>query len=218
MPSPLAGLTDRILCGDAKSILKTFPANSIDSIVTSPPYWQQRDYGVSGQLGGEAIFTEYVDNLCGVFDEVKRVLKPTGTCWVNLGDTYTTKQRRNGMPTKCLLQLPSRFALAMTARGWTLRNEIIWHKSNCMPESAKDRFTTDFEKLYFFTKSNRYYFRQQFEAFRSKDGVARRLPAPAARRSNATARRGLRLSIRRRRRQQASNEYLSVAETSDAFG
>ena len=177
MPSPLlAGFTDRILGGDARSILTTFPANSIDCIVTSPPYWQQRDYGVSGQLGHEAMFTDYVDNLCGVFDEIKRVLKPTGTAWVNLGDTYTTKQRRNGMPTKCLLQLPSRFALEMTARGWTLRNEIIWHKPNCMPESAKDRFTTDFEKLYFFTKSPRYYFRQQLEAFRSKDGLKRRLP------------------------------------------
>lgn len=176
MPLPLAGLTDRILCGDAIYILKTFPKDSVDCVVTSPPYWQQRDYGVSGQLGSEATFDEYIHNLCAVLDEVKRVLKPCGTAWVNLGDTYTTKQRRNGMPTKCLLQLPSRFALAMIHRGWTLRNEIIWHKPNCMPEGVKDRFTVDFEKLFFFVKASRYRFRQQFEPFRSKDGVKRPLP------------------------------------------
>lgn len=167
---------NRIIYGDAQQTLQGLSNNSIDCVVTSPPYWQQRDYGVPGQLGSEATFDEYIDNLCRVFDEVKRVLKPAGTCWVNLGDTYTTKQRRNGMPTKCLLQLPSRFALSMIHRGWTLRNEIIWHKPNCMPEGVKDRFTVDFEKLFFFVKAPRYRFRQQFEPFRSKDGLKRRLP------------------------------------------
>jgi site-specific DNA-methyltransferase (adenine-specific) len=114
--------------------------------------------------------------------EVKRVLKTSGSCWVNLGDTYNgnkkgktdnkvsnyLKDSSNGinktkgdLPDKCLLQIPSRFAIEMTNRGWVLRNEIIWYKPNCMPSSAKDRFTVDFEKLFFFVKSKKYYFDQQ---------------------------------------------------------
>ena len=120
-----------------------------------------------------------------MFDEVWRVLKPKGTCWVNLGDTYGTqsggmregKVHRNTsfegqlhQPKsihKCLLQIPSRFALAMVDNGWILRNEIIWFKRNAMPCSVKDRFTVDFEKLYFFTKNTRYYFTQQREPLSS---------------------------------------------------
>ena len=84
------------------------------------------------------------------------MLKDTGTCWVNLGDAYARPHpSRSG---KCLLLLPSRFAVEMINRGWTLQNEIIWHKPNCMPESVRDRFTVDFEKLFFFVKSHRYYF------------------------------------------------------------
>ncbi|HZS45834.1 MAG TPA: site-specific DNA-methyltransferase [Blastocatellia bacterium] len=154
-------------------------------MVTSPPYWRLRDYGVAGQLGLEPTFEEYIENLCKVFDEIRRVLKPSGTCWVNLGDTYASGRNRNknfspryghasgarkreairpsattSLPPKCLLQLPSRFALEMTARGWILRNEIIWHKPNALPASVRDRFTVDFEKLLFFVKGKRYYFDQ----------------------------------------------------------
>lgn len=153
-----------------------------------------------GQLGLEPSPQLYIKHLVGIFDEVKRVLKPSGTCWVNLGDSYAGswgnygaregKQRpvleehfdRPGVPSddiipptincgiapKCLVQIPSRFALAMTDNGWLLRNEIIWHKPNCMPSSVKDRFTVDFEKLFFFTKSKRYYFEPQLEPIKDE--------------------------------------------------
>jgi DNA modification methylase len=183
----IAKYLNRIVCGDALSILKKLPSESIDCVVTSPPYWSLRDYGVKGQIGLEDSFAQYLINLLAIFSEVRRVLKAEGTCWVNLGDTYTTRNSRQGtyqpalslnankarsflrppapmrLPPKCLLQLPSRFALEMTSLGWTLRNEIIWHKPNCLPSSARDRFTVDFEKLFFFVKNRRYYFQQQFE-------------------------------------------------------
>jgi site-specific DNA-methyltransferase (adenine-specific) len=168
MPLVLSQCVNRILCGDALSILKKLPAESIDCVVTSPPYWSLRDYGVPGQLGLEASVDQYLIKLLAVLDEVRRVLKPQGTCWVNLGDVYSTRSSKKGgkHPSKCLLQIPSRFALGMTDRGWILRNEIIWHKPNCMPQSVKDRFTVDFEKLFFFVKSRYYYFSQQFEPLR----------------------------------------------------
>ena len=183
---------NKIYCGDALEVLKTFPDECIDMAITSPPYWALRDYGVKGQLGLEPTFKEYITKLCDIFDEVKRVLKKEGTCWVNLGDTYggswqdsgsraggqrekKTKSFKRGdspsrgippsanAPSKCLLQIPSRFAIEMTNRGWILRNEVIWYKPNVMPSSAKDRFTVDFEKLFFFTKSKKYYFEQQLD-------------------------------------------------------
>jgi site-specific DNA-methyltransferase (adenine-specific) len=137
---------------------------------------------IDEQLGLETNFNDYINRLCDIFDEVKRVLTKDGTCWVNLGDTYSntgasgspTKwktvpdevfktKRELGVVEKSLLQIPSRFAIEMTNRGWILRNELIWHKPSCMPSSAKDRFTVDFEKIFFFTKSKKYYFKQQFE-------------------------------------------------------
>jgi site-specific DNA-methyltransferase (adenine-specific) len=156
-----------------------------------------RDYGHEEQLGSEAHFKDFVNNLCNVFDEVKRVLKPTGTCFINLGDTYggsgsgTTKnadtskyvenskqvyvlpngtskasQFRGTTLNKSLCMIPERFAIEMIDRGWTLRNQIIWHKPNQMPSSAKDRFTVDFEKVFFFVKQpTEYYFEQQLEPY-----------------------------------------------------
>jgi DNA modification methylase len=181
LPQSIDQFINQILCGDACRVLRQFPDESIDCIVTSPPYWALRDYGVKGQLGLEPSFHEYILKLCDIFDEVKRVLKPTGTCWVNLGDTYyanhgsgneglinaeVTKQllsirnrtRRRELPEKCLCQIPSRFAIEMVNRGWILRNEIIWHKTNSMPGSAKDRFTVNFEKIFFFVKDEQYWF------------------------------------------------------------
>ena len=141
-----------------------------------------------GQLGLEPSPYEYIEHLITIFDEVKRVLKPTGACWVNIGDTYgvvsgsgfcdcnisgsnaiyeAVQVRKSpssyGFKSKSLVQIPSRFAIAMTDRGWILRNEIIWHKPSCMPSSVKDRFTVDFEKFYFFVKEPKYYFKQQKE-------------------------------------------------------
>jgi DNA modification methylase len=181
---------NKIICGEALSTLKTLPEESVDCIVTSPPYWALRDYGVEGQLGLETTFQEYITKLCDIFDEVKRVLKNTGTCWVNMGDTYISKgesrhagytdpKYTNGrigrmseanalpqsIPEKCLAQIPSRFAIEMTNRGWILRNEIIWYKPNCMPSSVKDRFTVDFEKVFFFVKNKKYWFEQQLDEY-----------------------------------------------------
>jgi DNA modification methylase len=196
---------NKILCGDAYDILKRLPDESIDCVVTSPPYWALRDYGVHEQLGLEPTFPEYLSKLCDVFNEVRRVLKDTGTCWVNMGDTYggsatNVKYRRRsrgklsllstdlhylpevghvrGCYDKCLLQIPARFAVDMINRGWTLRNEIIWYKPNCMPSSAKDRFTVDFEKIFFFVKNRKYYFRQQFEELRDRARLMRRFFNP----------------------------------------
>jgi DNA modification methylase len=172
------------------------PADSIDCIVTSPPYWQLRDYHVKRQLGLEPTFEEYIQKLCDVFDEARRVLKPNGTCWVNLGDTYSSQGVRDagfnerwhgrkfrshkqanadrerpfrpktGVPEKSLVLIPFRFAIEMINRGWILRNTIIWHKPNCLPSSVKDRFTVDFEYLFFFTRSKAYFFDRQYEPHR----------------------------------------------------
>lgn len=179
-----------IIQGDALEVLKTLPDESIDCAITSPPYWALRDYGVEGQLGLEPTFQEYITKLCDMFDEVKRVLKKEGTCWVNIGDTYASgggasrhkgyndpkypngrtgefeepsANPQQGATEKSLCQIPSRFAIGMTNRGWILRNEIIWHKPNCMPSSAMDRFTVDFEKVFFFVKNKKYYFESQRE-------------------------------------------------------
>ena len=180
-----------ILQGDALQVLRTLPNESIDCVMTSPPYWALRDYGVKDQLGLEPTFQKYIDKLCNIFDEVKRVLKKSGTCWVVIGDTYmgggggnygsgistsrgkdkhltnVSNKRKyleeNKLQAKSLVQIPSRFSIEMCNRGWILRNTIIWHKPNCMPSSVKDRFTVDFEYLFFFVKNKKYWFEQQLE-------------------------------------------------------
>ncbi len=178
---------NKIYTGNSIEVLKTLPENSIDCCITSPPYWGLRDYGCDGQLGNEKHFKDFVINLANIFDEVKRVLKDTGTCFVNLGDTYGTQsgsmgtgliepkyghnktrdfKQQNVNMHKSLCLVPERFAIEMIDRGWTLRNQIIWHKPNQMPSSAKDRFTVDFEKVFFFVKQPMgYYFEQQLEPY-----------------------------------------------------
>lgn len=177
-----------VLQGDCIEVLKTLDDNSVDCVITSPPYWALRRYGDNEkEIGAEKTYNEYLDNLFKVFDEVWRVLKNTGTCWVNLGDTYGTqsgssrgikydyqttyiKNRENGSlllkgnaPYKSLIGIPDRFKIGMIDRGWICRNDIIWYKRNTMPTSARDRFTVDYERILFFTKSHKYYFEQQFE-------------------------------------------------------
>ena len=176
---------NKILQGDCLEILQTLESESVDCVITSPPYWQLRDYNIDGQLGLEPTFVEYISKLVTVFDEVKRILKKEGTCWINMGDAYNNNPSNMGIPNtgqpkrlsetkrqsriqpkigiKSLLMIPSRFAIAMIDSGWILRNDIIWHKPNCMPESVKDRFTTDYEHLFFFVKQKKYYFKQMFE-------------------------------------------------------
>ena len=151
-------------------------------------------YFEPAELGLEENFQTYINHLCDIFDEVKRVLKKEGTCWVNISDTYygsgngtndyrteqsksisgkrfdynsmiqaTQNKNLKLLPSKCLCQIPSRFAIEMCNRGWILRNEIIWYKPNCMPSSVKDRFTVDFEKIFFFVKNKKYWFETQYE-------------------------------------------------------
>ena len=144
-----------ILNGDALTQLKTLDSESIDVVITSPPYYGLRNYGVENQIGLEKTPIGYIDNLLNIFRECKRVLKKTGSCWVNMGDSYDKN--------KSLLGIPERFVLGMIPQGWIRRNTIIWHKNNCMPSSVMDRFTIDFEYFYFFTKSQKYYFETQYE-------------------------------------------------------
>lgn len=184
---------NNIIQGAALEVLKSLPDECVDMVMTSPPYWALRDYGVEGQLGLEPTFEEYIQKLCDIFDEAKRVLKKEGTCWVNLGDTYSGsncgagdsnstnrnkpesyKQKYKGqkagktqLPDKCLCQIPSRFSIEMINREWILRNIIIWWKPNCMPSSVKDRFTIDFEYLFFFAKNKKYHFQPQYEPLES---------------------------------------------------
>ena len=142
--------TNIIHVGDNIFHLTNIPDASVDMCVTSPPYYNLRDYKNSSQIGAENTVNDFVENLCKVFDEVKRILKPTGSCWVNIGDTYDKKR---------LLQVPSRFEIAMCDRGWHLRNEIIWSKPNPQPISSKDRFWGNHEKFFWFVKDvMKYYF------------------------------------------------------------
>lgn len=200
--------------GNVLDILKQLPNESIDTVITSPPYWGLRFYGEEantvwggnpdckhewvngfcekcgawyGQLGLEPTFEMYLEHLWQIFDEIWRILKPTGTVWVNLGDTYNGNKKgktdkkvgeylketqrylvkpvTKNVKQKSLLMIPARFAIGMIDRGWILRNVIIWHKPNAMPESVKDRFTEDFEYIFFFVKQKKYYFKQILEPF-----------------------------------------------------
>lgn len=198
-------MVNKVIQGDSLEVLKTLPDSSIDCCISSPPYYGLRDYGVSGQLGLEKTFHEYLNKLIEIYAEVKRVLKPSGTIWVNLGDSYsgssngkgdTTTTNRNKPESykemykgqnpgkqlidKSLLNIPSRFAIKMTDElNLIQRNEIIWYKRNCMPSSARDRFTVDFEKIYFFTKSKKYYFEQITEPSTDPESYSGRKPRNA---------------------------------------
>lgn len=173
-----------ILCGDALSVLQTLPDSSFQAVVTSPPYFQLRDYGHGEQIGLEASPAAYVDRLVDVFREVRRVLREDGTLWLNLGDSYggkarntrgdgagggkargdmifaTTSGRDRGGRNKDLLGIPWRVAFALQDDGWILRSAIVWHKPNPMPESVKDRPTNAYEHVFLFAKQQRYYYDQ----------------------------------------------------------
>jgi len=135
--------------GDALTVLRTLPDESAQMCVTSPPYWGLRDYGVDGQLGLESTPEEYVGRMVAVFAEVRRVLRQDGTLWLNVGDSYAAKD---------LCGIPWRLAFALQANGWYLRQDIIWHKPNPMPESVTDRCTSAHEYLFLLSRSPRYYY------------------------------------------------------------
>ncbi len=133
-----------IVTGDALASLRRLPDDSIHCCVTSPPYWQQCDYCRDGQLGQERSSSDYIENLVEVFREVRRILRPDGTLWLNLGDKYRRKQ---------LLGLPWRVALSLQDDGWFLRSDCIWAKPNGMPESVTDRPTKSHEYVFMLCKS-----------------------------------------------------------------
>ncbi len=169
----------KILQGDCIESLKKLKDESVNTCVTSPPYWGLRDYGNNNQLGLEDTPEEFVNNLVKVFREVKRVLRDDGTVWLNLGDSYAGNNSRasnngragygnpregiftksgKGLKQKDLVGIPWRVALALQQDGWYLRQDIIWHKPNPMPESVKDRCTKAHEYIFLLTKKPKYYF------------------------------------------------------------
>jgi DNA modification methylase len=150
------------LSGDAEGVLATFPPAVVDFCMTSPPYWGQRAYR-GGGIGLEADYREFIRDLLAVFEQVKRVLKPTGSFWLNVGDAYESK---------CLLGLPWRIALAMIdQQGWILRNSVVWNKVKGGPDNATDKLRNIHEPLFHFVKSTRYFY--DADAIRKKPGKSR---------------------------------------------
>lgn len=168
--------------GDSLEVARSLEPGSIDCAVTSPPYFGLRDYGTEGQVGAEESPSEYIANLTEIFREVRNVLSDQGTLWLNLGDSYSTtptgspgktasltggKKHRaeaskvrgvGDAPHKNLLGIPWRVALALQADGWILRSDIVWNKTNSMPESVRDRVTNSHEYLFMFSKQPKYFF------------------------------------------------------------
>jgi site-specific DNA-methyltransferase (adenine-specific) len=142
-------LRDTIIQGDAETELKKLSSESVNCIITSPPYYMQRDYSTDIQIGNEPTPEEYIQKLKCVFLECLRVLRDDGTLWLNLGDKYQNSE---------LLGLPWRVVFALKELGWVLRSDIIWHKPNAMPSSVNNRPTTDHEYIFFFTKNKTYYY------------------------------------------------------------
>ncbi len=156
---------NRVHQADALAFCRSLPDASIDLVMTSPPYWGLRDYKAQGQIGLEDM-AAYIDRLVEIFREARRALKPDGSFYLNLGDTYagsgyaaeTSNGRRAPLPRKCLAGIPWRVALRLIDDGWILRNNLVWHKPNGAPHSAQDRFCVKHEDLFFFVKQQRYYF------------------------------------------------------------
>jgi DNA modification methylase len=188
-------MTVRILQGDCRDVLKTLPDESVHCVVTSPPYFGLRDYGVTGQMGLEKTLGAFVEEMTSVFTDVRRVLRADGTLWLNLGDSYAAQQGngfntnaykggRNrvqdmqaergdivvdtGLPAKNLLGVPWRVALSLQKAGWWLRQDIIWAKPNSMPESVSDRCTKAHEYIFLLSKKDRYYFDSEAIAEKSE--------------------------------------------------
>jgi len=147
----------RIVAGDAAEELRRLPSASVDTVVTSPPYFMLRNYGSEGQIGLEGSVDGWVEHLQAVLREVARVLKPGGSLWLNLGDTYSRHERHGALP-KGLVLAPERLLLALTGEGWMVRNKVVWAKPNPMPASVQDRLSTTWEPLYLLTRDRHYFF------------------------------------------------------------
>lgn len=190
-----------VLSGDSLTVLSDLPADHFQCCVTSPPYWQLRNYSSDKELGQETDPHAFVDNLVAVFRGVKRVLKTDGVLWVNMGDTYAggggyspfspsnqkgSKQSTNrgakpkarpvpkGCKQKDLVGIPWMLAFALRSDGWYLRSEVIWNKPNCFPERVTDRPTRSHEHVFMLSKSKRYYYDQQAGSEAVTDGEGRR--------------------------------------------
>lgn len=176
--------TNHIYQGDSLDILRSLPDESVDMCITSPPYWNMRDYNVGNQLGLEYTTNEFIENLYSVFHEVKRVLKNEGSLWINIRDTYSKGVKRCNVKNKSLCMIPERLIIKLLDDGWILRNDIIWHKPNAMPDSCKNRFTVDYEHLYFLTKNEKgYYFETQYEPYTSERKDKKTIPRDGDKRS-----------------------------------
>jgi site-specific DNA-methyltransferase (adenine-specific) len=181
-----------MLCGNAERLLPEWQSESIDCVVTSPPYWGRREYGIKDEVGSEPTVDEYIVKLGVIFDELMRLLKRRGTCWLNLGDGYSNAHRRyrgvdklsahramgrrhadpQGIKPKELMGLHWRVISELQRRGWYVRAEIIWSKPNSLPESVRDRPMRSHEYIFLLTKSEKYNFRKCF--LRDKSGASLR--------------------------------------------
>lgn len=184
LDAPAAGPVDLhdgslLICGDAAEALATIPDGVVQTVVTSPPYWSLRDYGIEMQTGRDDELGDYVAKVVEAFEEVRRVLRNDGTVWLNVGDSYTSGNRRyrapdrknraramavrpptpRGLKPKDLIGVPWRLALALQEAGWWIRAEVIWHKPNAHPESVRDRPTRAHETIFLLSKSQDYYYR-----------------------------------------------------------
>ncbi len=167
-----------LLCGDAQAALSILPDESVQTVLTSPPYWSLRDYGVENQTGRDESLQGYIGAIVEAFSEVSRVLREDGTVWLNVGDVFTSGNRRyrapdkknraramtvrpptpDGLKPKDLIGIPWRLAFALQDAGWWVRSEIIWHKPNGHPESVRDRPTKAHETVFLLSKSQDYYY------------------------------------------------------------
>lgn len=170
-----------VICGDATKALKLLPDKSIQTVVTSPPYWSLRDYGVAEQIGRDDSLRGFIKSIVSTFEQVKRVLRDDGTVWLNVGDTYTSGNRRyrapdrknraramsvrpptpEGLKPKDLIGVPWRLAFALQDAGWWVRSEIIWYKPNAHPESVRDRPTKAHETVFLLSKEKDYFYNHE---------------------------------------------------------
>ena len=198
-----------LFCGDAKQSLRLLPSETVQTVVTSPPYWSLRDYEVADQIGRDDSFQDYLADIVAAFDELKRVLRNDGTVWLNAGDVYTSGNRRyrapdkknraramhvrpptpKGLKSKDLIGVPWRLALMLQEAGWWIRSEVIWHKPNAHPESVGDRPTKAHETVFLLSKSQNYYY--DVDAVRGPNGRRLRtvwdIPTEPLKRENGDA-------------------------------
>lgn len=180
-PAPLLLQGSTLFEGDALTVLRRLPSESVRCVVTSPPYWGLRDYGIGDQIGLENTLPQFIHRLVAIFAEIKRVLTDDGTFWLNIGDGYTSGNRGwrapdkknparamdtrpdtpEGLKPKDLIGVPWRLAFALQEDGWYLRSDVVWNKPNAMPESVKDRPVRSHEYLFMLSKSERYFYNWQ---------------------------------------------------------